>query len=266
MNVKENGDIEIKLRKFDIRSMTDNCIVVVIAPRGSGKSVLVNDILYNKRHIPIGRVMSHTDHLTKDFAKHVPSIFIDKKFDPEKIKKLMKRQEKALEENWKNPGAFMVMDDVLSDNSWRKDDTLSEVFFNGRHYQMLAIMSMQTPLGVPSTLRDQIDYVFLFDYPNEKARKKLYENYAGCIKNFKTFNAVLDAATEGYGCLVIDNIARRKNKDKKDPCIYHYTAEMHGDYRMCSNDLWERSAEIERRKKKIKTSIQGPPGIRVKKI
>lgn len=48
----------LQLRKFDPSKMADDKVCVFIGKRGTGKSTLVTDILWHKKHIPAGIAMS----------------------------------------------------------------------------------------------------------------------------------------------------------------------------------------------------------------
>ena len=229
-------DRQITLRQFDIKNIGRHTIIVFIGRRGTGKSFLIQDILYHHRDIPIGLVMSHTDHLQHFYDRFIPNMLIHKGYNSEQLQKLFDRQEKALEEKWIEPTAFLLLDDVLSDKTWKKDPRFQEVFFNGRHSKLLAILGIQSPMGIGPDLRDQIDYTFIFKSTNQANRKKLYENYAGAFKTFEEFNIVLDATTEDYNCLVVDN---RTQSNKIEDQIFYYKAKMHDNFRICTSDIWE---------------------------
>ena len=51
----------IQLRRFDPSKIGTDKVCVVIGKRGTGKSTLVTDLLYHKRDIPVGIVMSATE-------------------------------------------------------------------------------------------------------------------------------------------------------------------------------------------------------------
>lgn len=233
----KNEDIQLNLKPFDPSKMKTHSVCVCIGRRHSGKSILIRDILHNKKsELPVGLVMSHTDHLGHFYDKFIPNILIHKHYDSNQITKLFQRQEKALDEGWVNPNAFLLLDDVLSDKAWKNDPNMSEIYYNGRHYKLLSILGMQTPMGIPSGLRGQIDYTFIFKTNIESDKKKLYEHYAGCFKSFEIFKIVLDATTEDYHCLVIDN---NSITGKLEDCVFYYKAKMHDNFKMCSNDIWQ---------------------------
>lgn len=229
-------DIQLNLKPFDIHKINKASIVVFIGRRGSGKSIGIKDLLFHNKDIPLGLVMSHTDHLSHFYDQFIPEMLIKKRFDTIQMKKLFDRQKKALDENWQTPDAFIVLDDVLADKSWKKDENVQELFFNGRHYKLLAVIGLQTAMGIPPELRQQVDYTFIFKSNNFNERKKIYENYAGSIKSFEIFNIILDATTEDHHCLVIDNKTLSNHMEDQ---IFYYKAKMHDKFRICSNDIWQ---------------------------
>ena len=234
--MSKNEDIEINLRMFDINTINKSSIVVIIGRRGSGKSVLLRDLMYNKRDIPIGLVMSHTDHLVHFYDQFIPSMLIHKHYDSSQVSKLFARQTKALKENWDDPSAFLLLDDVLSDKTWKKDQSIQEIFYNGRHYRLLFLLGIQAPMALGNELRGQIDYTFIFKTNIQADKERLYKHYAGALKSQEIFNIVLDATTEDHCCLVIDN---KTMSNKIEDQVFYYKAKIHDKFKICSNDIWQ---------------------------
>ena len=58
-------------------------VVVIIGKRNTGKSYLTKDLLYYKRDIPIGTVISGTEGANQFYSKIVPPLFIHDEFSPE---------------------------------------------------------------------------------------------------------------------------------------------------------------------------------------
>ena len=61
----------LKLHKFDMSSIKDHSIIVLIGKRGTGKSYLVRDFLYHKQDIPVGTVVSPTEKMNKYMFKYI---------------------------------------------------------------------------------------------------------------------------------------------------------------------------------------------------
>lgn len=210
-------------------------------------SWLVRDIFYHHRHIPSGVVFSGTEEASPFFSDFIPDCFIHSEYDPELIESMMNRQKRKIRETkmsgrsdtGKMPSnnVFIVLDDMLHDaQNWKKEKTIKNIFFNGRHYNFLFILTMQYPLGITPELRSNIDYVFIFNEPSVKNRRKIYDDYAGMIPSFDHFCNILDACTQNHECLVIKTSGN--STDIRDQ-IFWYKAEPHTKFRVGHDKLWE---------------------------
>lgn len=232
--------INLQLKKFDVSRIGDNRIIVLIGKRGTGKSFLLRDLMYHKRHIPVGTVISPTEKVNKFFGKFIPKLFIHHEYHQSILANFKKRQykmAKLIDDGQKNidPYAYLVMDDCLYDNSWKNDRYIREVFFNFRHVYCAFFLTMQFPLGISPQLRSNIDYVFILRENIVSNRKRIYEHYAGMFPTFEMFCSVMDQCTENFECLVIDNnIQSNKIEDQ----VFWYKAQSHENFRMGPPEVW----------------------------
>lgn len=95
---------------------------------------------------------------------------------------------------------------------------------------------MQYPLGITPELRSNIDYVFVFNEPSIKNRKKIYDDYAGMIPSFDHFCNILDSCTQNHECLVIKTSSN--STDLKEQ-IFWYKAESHSKFETGHPKLWK---------------------------
>jgi hypothetical protein len=246
MSNQKNID-EISLRKFNIKSILPDSTIVAIARRRSGKSWLLRDILFHHKEIPSGIVFSGTEQASPFFSEFIPDCFIHTEYDPDVIQKAMLNQrkkirdakDKGLSNNGKHPSNnfFIILDDMLHEAAtWKRDTTMKSIFFNGRHYNLMFFLTMQYPFGITPDLRSNIDYVFLFNEPNIKNRKKLYEDYCGMLPSFSHFCAILDDCTLDHGCLVIKTSGN--SNDIRDQ-VFWYKAEPHDNFRVGHKSIWK---------------------------
>lgn len=232
-------DVEFRIRKFNPRNMEPDTVNLFIGKRNSGKSFLMKDILYHaRRRYPAGNVISGTDHVNHFYDKFIPGMLIHREYDAIVLEKLFKRQEKAKAEGWQTPGAFLVMDDCLSDRKWQYDPLVRRLFLEGRHYHLLCLLGLQNPMSLFSDMRGQADYVFILRNSILEERKKIHKNYCGFV-DYDTFEALMDTCTEDYGCLVVDKVTR---SNKKEDQIFYYKAEPHDDIRLCHEQFWKENA------------------------
>ena len=106
---------------------------------------------------------------------------------------------------------------------------------NGRHYNMMFIITMQYALGIPPNLRTNVDYVFILRENYVSNRKRLYEHYCGMFPTFEMFCQVMDQCTENYECLVINNNAK---SNKLEDQVFWYKAAPHNDFHIGSAKFW----------------------------
>ena len=245
-----NGkNFQLNIRKFDISKIRSDATIVAIAQRRSGKSFLMRDILYHQRDIPIGVVMSGTEEASPFFGDFMPKLFIHDNYDSSIISNLVKRQTKIIEKSKEekaryghtniNPNAFVILDDLMFDTSWVNDIEVKKLFMNGRHYKILYALTMQSPLGISPSLRDNIDYVFLLRCSKLSTRKKLYEHYAGMFPSFDAFCQVFDSCTENFECLVIDNTTR---SNKIEDMVFWYKAKEPPAFKIGAPAFWQYAA------------------------
>ena len=101
---------------------------------------------------------------------------------------------------------------------------------------------MQYPLGVPPTLRTNIDYVFILRETYISNRKRIYENYAGMFPTYDSFSQILDQCTENFECLVINNTTK---SNKLQDQVFWYKADTHNDFKLGSKEFWLLSKDIQ---------------------
>ena len=244
----------LELKKFDMKSISfkpnenKGPVVVLIGKRDTGKSFLVRDLLYYQQEIPIGTVISGTEEGNGFYGKMVPKLFVHHEYNTAIVENILKRQRTVLKqikkemETYKrttiDPRAFVILDDCLYDNTWSRDKMMRLLFMNGRHWKVMLVITMQYPLGIPPTLRTNIDYVFILRENYIANRKRIYENYAGMFPTFESFCQVMDQCTENYECLVINNNSK---SNKLHDQVFWYKADDHGDFRLGSKEFWELS-------------------------
>ena len=236
----------LNLKKFDMNRIGKGSVCVMIGKRNTGKSFLTKDLLWYKRDIPIGTVISGTEGANQFYSKIVPPLFIHEEYSPEIISNALKRQKlvvsKMREQENKygksniDPYAFVILDDCLYDSSWTKDTNIRSLFMNGRHYKALLIITSQYSLGSPPNLRCNIDFVFILRENIVNNRKRLYDNYAGMFPTFEIFCQVMDQCTENFECLVIDNTSK---SNKIEDMVFWYKADDHDNFTMGSPEFWQ---------------------------
>ena len=240
--------MSIKLKKFDMSTIEDHKIIVMIGKRGTGKSFLIKDLLYNKEDIPVGTVVSPTEKMNKFFSHFIPPIFIHDEYTPELVRNVLKRQSDIIKKinsgeygDDVDPRAFLIFDDCLYDDKWAKDKNMKAIFMNGRHFKLTFLLTMQFPLGIKPHMRTNIDYTFILRENIVSNRRRIYEHYAGMFPTFDIFCKIMDECTENYECLVIHNNSK---SNKIEDQVFWYKAESHDDFKLGAPEFWKYNNEF----------------------
>lgn len=215
----------LSMKEFDLNEMCENPAIVMIAKRASGKSWVSRAILKKFKDIPVGIIIAPTEKMATPpfYSEFFPDTYIHYEYKSEIIEKVLFRQDQMIEKQIQkekigkiiDPRGFILMDDCLSSKgSWAKDKPILDLLFNGRHYKLMYMLTMQFPLGISPELRGNFDYIFLLKETIFSNLKRLYDHYAGVFPTFESFRQVFKALTEKFGAMVIVN--RGSNEDFLD--------------------------------------------------
>ena len=223
---------DLSINEFTLDMFVAHPAIILIAKRGSGKSWVVRAIMNYFKDIPVGLVISKTDRMNRFYADFFPDTYIHYNYKSEIIEEVMRRQEEMIEKKEtkqkKGRGSkldtrcFVVMDDCLGQKgAWVKDPPIQELLFNGRHYHIMYILTMQFPLGISPELRINFDYIFLLADDIISNLKRMHDHYAGIFPTFDSFRQIFSKLTEDHGAMVIVNRGAAKSIFEK---IYWYKA------------------------------------------
>jgi hypothetical protein len=227
--------MNIQLKRFDPRSIGTDKVCVVIGKRGTGKSTLVTDLLYHKRDIPIGVVMSATEEGNHYYKQFIPDLFIYGDYSKDTIEKVISRQKKLSAQGTIKP-AFILLDDCMYNKAFMKDSCIRQCFMNGRHWKIFFLLTMQYCMDLSPDLRANVDYVFVLRENVIQNRERLYKAFFGVFPSFDLFNKVMTACTADYECLVLDNTSK---SNKLEDCVFYYKAPIRKGFRIGSESMWK---------------------------
>ena len=230
----------ISIAEFDPNTIKgpgeDGSKIVIIGKPGSGKSYLLDSLMYSKKHIfPSAVVVSGTEESNNFFSRRVSPLFIYSALNLDIINNVVKRQRVA-KKHIDDPWLMLILDDCMDDPKYFRSAVFSALFKNSRHWSMNTYLAMQYAVDIPPAIRTCVDYCFIFRETSFRNRKILYENYASIIPSYEIFNAIMDQITGDYTCLVINN--RSTSNDYRD-CIFYYKAPQVPDYVIGSDDYYK---------------------------
>ena len=219
-----SGKKEVTINEFRFEDMPMSCTWIVIGPPGSGKTSLMENIAYYRKHVyPVGRAFLGTDGGYKRFCGIFHPLYVSNYYDEEEEKKHILRQRTCELENGKGHQsnyAINIIDDAGDDPKFYKTKTMRGLFKLGsQHWHQLCMIGNQYAIDFPPDIRKSVSYVALFREPEMKERKKLYENFGGMAGTFDDFCTLMDALTGDYTCIIFKK--RSQSNDLED-CVFWY--------------------------------------------
>lgn len=242
----DQKDRMINLSAFDIKGCCRNLFnAIVVGKKHTGKSTLIQDILFylSKNGIPRACVFSGTEESNGFYKQFVPGTFIFDDRDVEsRLEAIVENQKKLAMQ--KQLGEIdpkldtrivVVLDDVGYKKDVLKSEIIRQIFMNGRHHHIILIVACQYCMDVGVDLRTNADYVYVLKQNSVSSIKNLHENYFGTFDKRKEFQTVLEACTQNYQCLVLDNT--RPSTMVSDVCFW-YKAKFGRKFRVGSAEFW----------------------------
>lgn len=227
----------LRLKKFDPSTqIKSNNVVLCIGKRGTGKSTLTADILYHQRkNFDAGIAFSATEESNGFWARHICDTLIHQDFNPKVYANFINEQRRINAKLSKPINSFALLEDCMYSRILRTDPSIRGSFFNGRHWNIFLIVTMQYVLDLPPELRSNVDIIFVLKNNMVADREKIWKHFAGFVPNFNAFQQIMNKCTQGYECLVINNTSR---SNEIDDCLFWYEAQIRDDFKIGKPQMW----------------------------
>lgn len=242
------SDDTCKIKKF-FPGFEDlvNKVIIVLGPRGTGKTFLIKDLLCYLRKIPIVKIINGTENETGHYGRFAPELFVSGETDEdailEEISSFVERQRDLAQKKRKDPAfrgidnrALLLIDDLNFDEHWLRKKVIRYILMNGRHAKITFILALQSPLGVPKQLRGCVDLVFILAHSSPTERETIYKNYSSGVKGQTNFDKLMDLCTKDRHCMVI-----KKNQGSSDinKQIFYYKAKPRDNFILGHPLIWK---------------------------
>lgn len=214
--------MSLKIRRFDMSKIKNNRALFLIGRRGTGKSFLLKDILYNLRNrVDTAYAMCPTATSLEMFGTCIPPANIYEKYDESFVKCLFNALD-VLKKTGHPRSVALALDDIMYKKNVMKSETMREVMMNGRHVNMWVINCVQYLMDMGPDARTQIDYVFVLKTSSVNERQKLWKYFFGMFESFDMFNQTINKCTENFECLVLD---QTEPKNSIQESVFYYKAD-----------------------------------------
>jgi hypothetical protein len=181
-----------------------NKSVIICGKRGSGKSILCRYLVTQEA--------SEFDEIfvisgTED-ANHFYESFIDKRnifteFKADWLQSFFSKIENQAK-NDKKQSVLLILDDVASDQDFKKDNTLQRIFIKSRHYGLSIIVLQQFLYQIAPICRANSDWVFCGQM-NQKSSIILADEYILGDITKRDFYKLYHKLSSNHSFMVINN-------------------------------------------------------------
>lgn len=192
------------IKTLDFKKLPRHFVMLAIGRRRSGKTTAILSVMHrlkNKYNFAI--IFCGSLATCEDFAKVVPKQFVHSSFKINILDSLIARQEQKRKAGKSVPHVLLILDDLAYDSKIFKAKSITQLFFNGRHLNITLILSSQTALSIGPGLRGNTDIILCSAEKNVVYRKRIFDHYSICFRDFREFDACFMSLTENFGILTL---------------------------------------------------------------
>lgn len=198
----------VDLRRIDFRndfSSSEPFTALILAPRGSGKSYIIKEILHAQRNrFYYGIFVNKTENGNKFFSSMAPKKLVKTEYKDRYPMQLMQRGNSLIDNGIGKVKrqTVLVVDDALNDlkNSCRN---MAECFFNGRHFDISIVLTTQYCSKIPSEWRENCDYVFIGALRGRNSLEAAYRTVESVFPSFALFRKYVSKYVRNYNFLAV---------------------------------------------------------------
>lgn len=203
------------------------------------------DILYHIRDKVYAAVcQTPTTETAEELGKVIPWSCIHDDFDSAKLqsavsamKQLVKTERQVAPKMGRQPEKrilLVLLDDCMADQKNMKQKVIQDIFYNGRHYDLLFINVQQYIMDMPSKLRTNIDIIVsTYDQAPDSQERLWKYFFKTAFPRYEQFKRVYEATTADFRAIILDRTKRKVYWYKAEPGIWETSGQ-----RLCHPSIW----------------------------
>jgi hypothetical protein len=207
---------QMKFKELPLSEIPPVGSLFFIGRTGSGKtSAILNLCNKLKADFSLVKVLCGSESTCELYRQHIPSAhvhYIDNWDKPtaQMFKSWVDRLEKINGKHndpLKKARAIIIMDDLAYlGKIIAKDPTFGRLMMNGRHPGVLFMLSLQYGKIVGPIYRSQVHRVFCSVENNPGNRKKIFDEFNPCFREFEDFDRAMVACTQNFEVCVLKTV------------------------------------------------------------
>lgn len=141
--------MHVKVKKLQIENIKHHRISLLLGRRGSGKSVLLRDMLANMHdRFDFALAMCPTLESSELLKEHMPSCCVFDRYVQSKVDALVKLASETTASGHTR-SFLLILDDVMYDKAICRTQSFRYLFYNGRHAKITCILLLQYLVDMP---------------------------------------------------------------------------------------------------------------------
>lgn len=185
---------------------------VVVGKSGSGKTVMIANLLKNKHmiHNFYDIIYLFCFSPSKLLLEHVPILKennVIRSDNPETLGEILDAQEESIEEDgYDNANKILIIcDDVVNSNKFMNSPQLKKLFFQGQNMKTSIWLLTQSYVKLPRSLRINAHYMCFFSGMTDTEIDRLEAEHRPAGVDKKTFkNIITECLKEPYSFIYMD--------------------------------------------------------------
>lgn len=143
----------------------------------------MNLLYHRQNHLQFGIAVAGSIGSVVELRKAHPDTFIFEDFNPDTLErfwlKVKKVNGRLRRRGQPMVNFYLILDDTGFDSRMWGDKTLKAIMMNGRQYNLDVYICMQYLKGLDPSMREQIDYCYIFKTKSPENQKRIYDTFAG---------------------------------------------------------------------------------------
>ena len=214
--------MKLRVKKFQPDKVKEHRISFIVGKRGTGKTVILKDVLSHHPPVDFCLAMSPTEETVEMFREFLPETCIFSEFNQHKLEQMLAVQRELIRKKI-NRTFLLILDDCMYQKGVLKSTAMRDLVMNGRHLHITMIMVVQYLMDITPDVRANIDYVYALRENIISNRMKLFKFFFGMFPKYEEFDKVMNACTANYSCMIMDNTS--KSTEVEDT-VFWYKADI----------------------------------------
>lgn len=195
-SVIETPDRPITVLNGAFNQIRPGYTVILYGPRRSGKSLFIRHICQRLRPYFPDVVCFTKTKASGEYFSFLPYDHVIDGLDEDLLLALMLNQRKLKMKESRgefvgNYNLLIIIDDCMAEKL-RYKDIFNMIFFNGRHYNITLLVTVQDVKGVAPAATINADMAYSFSLPDRRGRDTVREKFADYLSRDE-FNALFDS-------------------------------------------------------------------------